>query len=395
MFAIAKSAPGAFLKAAAVASAIFTAACEPVSLGESGPASGQQIDPSKPVPVALLVPGGTGNAEFDRLGRSLANSAKLAVSDARGAKIDLQIYNTLPTEGSAVAKANEAVANGAKIIVGPLFSDASNAVGNAVKDKNINVLSFSNNADIAGGNVFVLGNTFANVADRLVSYGVKRGKRNILMVAEDDVAGQVGAHAIERAIAMNGARLAGKVTHPVSQSGIDGIIPTVTAAAKAGRADAIFMTANQGEVLPYLTGKLADNGVTSTTTQMLGLTRWDLPATRLKLPGVQGGWFAIPDTRLQGQFESRYRAAYGETPHELGSLAYDGVAAIAALVRSGNKNALTTSGLTRSSGFAGINGVFRLRRDGTNQRGMAVATIENGKVAILDPAPQSFGGFGF
>ena len=57
--------------------------------------------------------------------------------------------------------------------------------------------------------------------------------------------------------------------------------------------------------------------------------------------------------------------------------------------------ALTTAGLTQNSGFAGVSGAFRLRRDGTNERALAVATIRSNQVVVLDPAPRSFGGFGF
>lgn len=379
----------------AVLSALVLAACEPVEMGASGPQTGQAIDPSQPVPVALLVPGGTGSADLDWLARSLTNSAKMAAADARGATIDLRIYNAGSEPGTAVAQANKAVAEGAKIILGPLFADSANAVGNAMAPQGINVLSFSNNNDIAGGNVFVLGNTFDNVADRLVKYGVRNGKRRILMVAEDDAAGQVGARAIERAIQRNRATLVGTAVHPLSKQGIDGIVPNVAQAALSGNVDAVFLTANQGAVLPYLTDKLADAGVTSASVQMMGLTRWDQPSARLQLRGVQGGWFAIPDTTMKAQFDQRYRAAYGETPHELGSLAYDGVSAIAALVRAGKRNALTTSGLTQNAGFAGVSGAFRLRRDGTNERALAVATVRGGQVVVLDPAPRSFGGFGF
>lgn len=377
----------------AVLSALALAACQPIEMGASGPQTGPAIDPSQPVQVALLVPGG--NADLDWLARSLTNSAKMAASDARGATIDLRVYNAGSEPGTAVASANKAVAEGAKIILGPLFADSANAVGNAMAPQGINVLSFSNNTDIAGGNVFVLGNTFDNVADRLVKYGVKNGKRRILMVAEDDAAGQVGAQAIQRAIQRNGATLAGSAIHPLSKQGIDGIIPNVASAALSGNVDAVFLTANQGAVLPYLTDKLADAGVTSAAVQMMGLTRWDQPSARLQLRGVQGGWFAIPDTTMKAQFDQRYRSAQGETPHELGSLAYDGVAAIAALVRAGKRNALTTAGLTQNAGFAGVQGAFRLKRDGTNERALAVATVRGNQLVVLDPAPRSFGGFGF
>ncbi len=304
--------------------------------------------------------------------------------------------STIPASdaGQAVAKANEALGAGAQIIVGPLHADAANAVGQAMKGK-VNVLAFSNNAEIAGGNVFVLGNTFYNTADRLIGYGVKQGKRRVLVVAEDDVSGKVGAAAIESAIARNGATLAGKATHPVSETGIDGIVPQVAAIARDRKADAIFMTANSPAVLPYLTGALAAQGITSDVTQFIGLTRWDVPAARLQLPGVQGGWFAVPDLARQQAFNQRYQQAYGEAPHELGSLGYDAVSAIASLVRAGRRDAVTTAGLTSGAGFQGVGGVFRLRPNGSNQRGLAVATIRNGQLVILDPAPRGFGGAGF
>lgn len=379
-----------------IASATVIAACQPVGFAGPGGQSGQMIDPSQPVTVALLAPGGTGSQDLDWLSRSLKNAARMAAADAQGAQIDLRVYDTGGDAAQAVARASEAADAGAKVVLGPLFAESANAVGNAMAQRNINVLTFSNNADVAGGNVFVLGNTFANVADRLVSYGVRNGKRRILAVSENDVAGQVGARAIETAAARNGATLAGRVTHPVSITGIDGVTPQIAQAAQSGQIDAIFMTANNQAVLPYLTGQLAAAGVTSQVTQFMGLTRWDEPSSRLELPQLQGGWFAIPDTARKAQFEARYRAAYGEAPHELAGLAYDGVAAIAANIRAGRRDAVASSGLTQRAGFSGVNGAFRFRPDGTNQRALAVATIRGNQLVILDPAPRGFGrGAGF
>lgn len=377
-------------------SALALVACQPVAGDGTArdPSTGPMIDPAQPVPVALLVPAGSGSADLDWLARSMVNAAKMAAADAQGARIDLRVYNTGTDSASAAARAAEAANAGAKILVGPLHAEAANAAGAAVRSQGLNVLSFSNNPQVAEGNVFILGTSFLNVADRLVGYGVKQGKRRYLIVAENDLAGKLGAAAITTAISRRGATLAGQISHETSQLGVDSVVPAVTAAAKQGTVDAVFVTANQGAVLPYLTGALKSSGAADAA-QMMGLTRWDTPATRLTLPGVQGGWFALPDTTLSTQFESRYRAAYGEAPHHLAGLAYDGVAAIAANVRAGRKDALTTGALTRGSGFAGVNGVFRLRPDGTTERGLAVATIRNNQVVVLDPAPRSFGGFGF
>ncbi|MFC3169802.1 MULTISPECIES: penicillin-binding protein activator [Paracoccus] len=384
-------------RAAAILSAFVLAACEPTGGSQTarGPVTGPLINPGEPVRVALLAPGGSGSADLEWLSRSLKNAARMAAADAQGANIDLRVYDTGTSTAQAVAQANAAVDAGAQIIVGPLFAEGANAVGNAMRPRNVNVLSFSNNAEIAGGNVFILGNSFSNVANRLVGFAARQGKRNIYVVAEDDVAGQLGGRAIETAISRNGARLAGRSNHPVSVTGIDAVTPQIVAAAQSGQVDAVFMTANNQAVLPYLTEKLATAGVRSPVTQMMGLTRWDQPANRIGMPQLQEGWFAIPDQGLKAQFDARYRSAYGEQPHELASLAYDGVAAIASLVRSGNRNAVTSTGLTQNAGFAGVGGVFRLRPDGTSERALAVATLRGNRLVILDPAPRGFGGGGF
>lgn len=379
------------------AAAAFLAACQPIltSDSSSGPSIGPMIDPSQPVPVALLVPTGTESEELEWLGRSLVNAARMAAADAQGAQIDLRIYSTGIDAETAAEQTAEAIRSGAKIIIGPLHADSANAAGNVARNAGINLLSFSNNTEIAGGNVFVLGTSFSNIADRLVRYGVGHGKKRYMIVAEDDLAGQIGAKAIEAAIARRGALFMGRVNHEVSRSGIDAVIPQVAKAAAANQIDAVFMTANQAAVLPYLSDELHGAGVTPNQAQLMGLTRFDEPAIRLTLPGVQNAWFALPDLTLRQQFDARYQAAHGERPHSLAGLAYDGVSAIAALARAGRKDALTTRALTRNSGFAGVNGVFRLNADGSTTRGLAVATVQNQQVVILDPAPRSFGGFGF
>jgi branched-chain amino acid transport system substrate-binding protein len=47
--------------------------------------------------------------------------------------------------------------------------------------------------------------------------------------------------------------------------------------------------------------------------------------------------------------------------------------------------------LTASSGFAGIDGVFRFRADGTNERGLAVMRVTGSGGQVIAPAPRSFG----
>ncbi len=172
-------------------------------------------------------------------------------------------------------------------------------------------------------------------------------------------------------------------------------IPEISRLARSSGAQSVFITSGTAGALPLLAGLLPENGVSSATTQFIGLQRWDIPANALSMPGLQNGWFALPDPAFSSKFRSRYEAAYGTPPHPLAGLAYDGIAAIGALVKSGNSGALTAAGLTQSSGFVGVNGVFRLLGDGTNERALAVAQIQSNQVVVIDPAPRSFAGAGF
>ncbi len=374
------------------ASVLALAAC--VTAPRYGGVSGPRIDTDKPVAVALLVPAGSGQAGDAVLAASLENAARLAMADLGGVKIDLRVYATAGSPNQAAAVATQAVNEGAKIILGPVYASSANAAGVAVAARNVNVLSFSNNTDIAGGNVFVLGNTFENTADRLVRYAVAQGKRSIMVVNGQDAAEEKGRAAITAAMARHGATNAGSASFEMSQNGVVQAVPGIAGTAKSSGAQAVFMTSGTAGALPILSQLLADNGVKPDTTQFIGLQRWDIPASALALPPLQGGWFAMPAPGLSQQFQTRYSAAHGEPPHPIASLAYDGIAAIGALVSSGQSDALTTTALTQPTGFVGVGGIFRLRPDGTNQRGLAIATIVDNQVQVIDPAPRSFGGAG-
>ena len=357
--------------------------------------SGQKINTSAPIPVALLVPYGSAQPTDQVVARGLENAAKLAISDLAGVKIDLRVYSTAGTEAGATNAATKAVNEGAKIIIGPLYASAANAAGVAARARNVNVLTFSNNTEIAGGNVFLLGNTFANTADRLVSYGAKNGKRKITVVHANNAAGNLGADAVRKAAARSGASVVSSVSYDFSQQGIISAMATASQSAKSNSADTVFLTAGVDSDLPFVGQLLPENGLRFPDYQYMGLTRWDLAPQLHAMAGLNNGWFTMPDLNRYNQFSSRYKAVYGGNPHPLAGLAYDGIAAIGALAGTGANDALTTAKLTQGSGFAGVNGTFRFHSNGTNQRALAIATIENKLVKIIDPAPSSFGGAGF
>lgn len=356
---------------------------------------GRQIDPGKPIEVALLVPGGSAQETDNQLARNFENAARLAIADLEGARVDLRVYNTAGgNPQQAAIAATQAVNEGAKIIIGPLYGEAANAAGVAIAGRDVNVLAFSNNRAFAGGNVFILGSTFDNTAERLVQFGLRQGVSRYMVVHGDDLPGRVGRDAITTAVQQNGGEVVGVESYPLSQQGIFTSTRRIVSSVRNSGAQAVFTTAGANADLPIIATALPDAGMDTSRSRFIGLTRWDTLPQLAALPGLEGGLFALPDPGTAALFANRYAATYGETPHPLAGLAYDGIAAIGALAAAGNTEALTKAALIQPQGFRGTSGVFRLLPNGLNQRGLAVATIQNNQVMILEQAPRSFGGPG-
>jgi len=355
--------------------------------------SGTPFDTTRSVPVALLVPQSSGE-DGAAFAASLENAARLAIADLEGVEIDLRVYDTGARPELAAAVASEAVDDGARVILGPVFGEAASAAGSAVAGRGVPVLSFSNNADIAGGNVFVLGTTFDSIARRLAGYSIAQGRDDIFIVHAENQAEEIGRDAIRRGVAAGGGQVAGTASFALSQQDVIEAIPEIADNARLSGADAIFMTSGTSGALPFLADLLPENGIDPDEVQFIGLQRLDIPSSALTLSGLQNAWFALPDPGLIGEFSARYAENYGGSPHPNAYLAYDAVAAIGALFASDTPNPLSAASLTQGSGFAGVGGVFRLLPDGTNDRGLAVAQIQNQQVIVIDPAPRSFGGPG-
>jgi ABC-type branched-subunit amino acid transport system substrate-binding protein len=373
------------------AAAFALAACDlqVPSLGGGGGNTGS-------VQVAMLVPSGAGDPQIAALARSLTNSARLAVAEAgaKGVTVDLRVYDTAGSAAQTAEVARRALAEGAQVIVGPLYSQNANAAGLAAAGSGVPVLTFSNTTAVAGGNVLLLGNTFANTANRLVSYARGQGVNRFMVVHGQSAFEDAGRDAIVRAVQSQGGQIATIASFPMSQDGVSSAAPGIAAAARDSGAQAVFLTSDPAAALPFVARALPEAGLSPSTTRYMGLTRWDQPASALALPGLQGGWFAYPDQAASSAFANRYAAAYGSAPTNVISfLGYDGVIAAVTLVQ--NNAPMTVAGLISQNGFAGGNGTFRFLQDGTNARALAVATVQNNTVRIVDAAPTRLGSAGF
>jgi len=236
----------------------------------------------------------------------------------------------------------------------------------------------------------VLGDTFQNKANSVVRYAASKGFKRIASVSAQNTVGDIASEAVKRAASDAGVTYTGNLSYEFSPQGISSAAGKIARDAKSSGTTAVVLTADSDSGLPILAQALPSAGLSPTDFKYLGMTRWDIPRSNLSQRGLNGGWFTLPDTAASQQFKARFNQAYSRQPHPLAGLAYDGVSAVAKLLQNGDRRALTKNSLTRRGGFRGTAGIFRLNKDGTNERGVAIGEVANGKVRVISPAPKSF-----
>lgn len=260
------------------------------------------------------------------------------------------------------------------------------------------MLSLSNNPEVANSTTFILGNSFTNTADSLVGYGLSQGLRNYGIVYPAGLEGESARDAAAEAIGQRGASLVGSESYSLSVAEIRAAAGPAAAALNARGANAVILTDGPTGGLGYIADALRVNGLDSGSVQFLGMQRWDTSAEILALDSLQGGVFAAPDPGMIGVFNGRYLTTYGENPHALAGLAYDGIAAVGALIaqaRTEGGSVFSDARLTQPSGFVGATGVFRLLPNGTNQRNLAIFEVRDGRASVIRSAPRSFDAVGY
>ncbi len=351
-----------------------------------------------PAIVALLAPVGSSNAGVSRVGRALEDAAELAIRDIPAGLVTLKVYDTAGQPEQARSAAERAAAEGASLIIGPLFAESVRAVAPVAQQNGLAVLAFSTDPTVAGGNVFLVSFLTEDEIARVVDYAALQGISRYGAVAPYSPLGEVGLAALRHSVSRQGGELVAATRY---QSTFQGIEEGARAyAAEHEAAEAIspvqaVLLADQGQALQSAAAYLAYFDVSPQTTKFFGPGTWNDPGSTKEI-ALHGGWFAGPDQRLKDAFDQRYESIYGTRPHRLASLAYDAVAVAATLVSESRRSAqtypFTPETLTDPSGFRGANGVFRLLPNGLNERGLAIYQVTGDGFVEIDRAPMTFAG---
>jgi ABC-type branched-subunit amino acid transport system substrate-binding protein len=373
--------------------AAILAACS-TQLSGSGPPIAQQSGEAAAanaavgegqVRVALILPlSGQGNASV--AGQSMKNAAEMALAEFKSPNIQLLVKDDGGTVQGAQAGAQQAISEGAEIIIGPLFAQSVSAVGQIARTSNIPVIAFSTDVSVAARGVYLLSFLPETDVRRIVDFSISRGKRSFAAILPDNAYGTVVEGAFQQEVSRRGGRVLVLEKYTPEGNRINEAARRVSQA--ANQVDSIFIP-DSPDAVPQVVNALATNGVDLRRVQMIGSGLWE-DARISSTAALEGAWYAAPESTGFRNFSARYRARYGQDPVRTATLAYDAVALVAALVKTQGPQRFSETSLTNPSGFAGIDGVFRFRPEGTNERGLAVLRVAPAGGQVLSPAPTSF-----
>lgn len=349
------------------------------------PSTGQTIGTGK-VKVGLILPL-TAEGQGAVVGNSLRNAAEMALAEFPNADLTLLVKDDRGTPEGAQAAAQEALSEGAELIIGPLFAPSVQAVGQVARGANRPVIAFSSDTNVAGRGVYLLSFPPENDVNRVIAYASQQGRKSFAALVPDTAYGKVVEAAFQQAVAARGARVVVIERFSPDQNSMRAAATRLTPA--LAQADALFVPA-AADTMPALGLALQQAGYDPAKVKPLGTGVWN-DANVARVPAIQGGWFASPDTAGFNAFAGRYQARFNSAPTRTATLAYDAVSLSAALARTQGSQRFSEAVLTNASGFAGADGVFRFRPDGQIDRGLAVLELRNGQIVTVNAAPRDLG----
>lgn len=358
--------------------------------------------------VALLVPTTGSNAA---VGQSIANATSLALLDLGNQKIKLTVYNT--ANGPAEA-ARRALAEGNKLFLGPLLAPDVRAVQPIAERAQIPLLTFSNDASLAGNGTYVLGFQPDQSMNRVVAYARSRGVERYAALVPSGIYGERVSAAFLKAVRDTGGRVnaveiftrdrakltasARRITDyearvaRASQGGVlraDGTVAPVQDRLAPVNFQALLI-ADTASIATAFTPALQQYGAKGV--RILGPELWASEPGIARVTALHGAWFAsVPDARFE-QMADRYSAKFGGRPSRLASLGYDAVLLIHSLAdRWTIGEPFPRAALSNPDGFAGVDGIFRFTSNGVAERGLEVQQVGPEGFTTVSPAPKRFG----
>jgi len=330
--------------------------------------------------IALLVPM---SGENGAVGQSIANATTMAILDTNANNLRITAYDTAINPRDA---ARRAVADGNKLILGPLMGENVGAVLSEARRADVPLISFSNDAAIASPDVFVMGQIPEQSIRRSVEYAREaKGVRDFAVVAPDGEYGRRAEAALQTAVADFGGRVVGSESYARGNTSVVSAMDRLVARGGFGG----LLIADSARLATQAAGRVKPGGAGNTL--IIGTELWSGDASVTRASALRGAIFsAVSDDRYR-RFVDSYEARFGAQPYRISTLGYDAVLLTLRVARDWRVGRdFPVSQLRDSGGFVGLDGPFRFGHSGVIERAFEVREIRNGQVVVVDPAPNRF-----
>ncbi|MCB1504068.1 MAG: penicillin-binding protein activator [Hyphomicrobiaceae bacterium] len=387
------------LAGAAIALAGIAAGCS-ASVGNNA-ATNASISPeptaqtagkgaSGPVKVAMLLPL-AGFGQSATLAKSMKQAGEMALFERDNPNVQLLVKDDAGTPEGARAAADQAIRDGAELIIGPLYAKSVSAIAQQARQSNVPVLAFSNDSRVAGNGVYLVSFLIQPEVDRIVSFAVSKGKQRFAALIPADAYGDTVEPVFRAAVSRHGGTLVHLERYAVGANAMLEPSRRVAEAIRNAQAsgapvDALFLPGGQ-DTLPQLAPLLAYQGIEPRRVQLIGTGAWDYPNVGREQM-LAGGWYPSPDPRGWQDFSARFSRTFGSAPPRLASLAHDAVSIAVALSAGAPGQRYSSAALTNTQGFSGVDGTLVLGADGHSQRRLAILEIQQYGNNVIDEAPQ-------
>jgi ABC-type branched-subunit amino acid transport system substrate-binding protein len=366
--------------------ATLVAACQVVPKATNVPPPPPPPPPSTALPadggrhrVALLVPL---SGQHGAVGQALANAANMALLDSNAQNLRITTYDTTAGAGPA---ADRAIADGNRLILGPLLGEDADLVARAARRARVPVISYSNDVEAAGGDVFVMGNIPGEAVERVVRVARSQGAVRFAALVPVGTYGEHASNAMLGAVRESGGQMVGMERYDRANG-------TILAAARKlatkGGYDAVLI-ADGGRVAVQAAAALRG---ASAKVRILGTELWSGDAAVVRSPALAGARFAaLPDQRF-ARFSAAYRTRFGVAPYRVATLGYDSVLLTLRIARDWRPDTpFPTAHMYDRTGFVGVDGAFRFASNGVVDRALEVREVGSGTARVISPAPTKFG----
>ncbi len=329
--------------------------------------------------VALLVPLSGANAE---VGQSIANATTMALLDTNADNLRITTYDTA---AGAEQAANRAVADGNRLILGPLVRDEVDSVVARARPAGVPLITFSNDTTVAQPDVFVMGHAPEQSIDRTVAFAISQGARRFAALVPEGDYGSRAGDALRRAVEAGRGTLVAVETY---DRGNTSIISAATRLKTRGGFDTVLI-ADGARLAAMAAAELKAPG--ESLPSLIGPELWSGETTLTSSTAMRGAWFAAVSDARYRQFATSYEARFGTQPYRIATLGYDSVLLALRVARNWTPGRpFPTGEMLDAGGFLGLDGAFRFRSTGIGERAFEVREVGNGTVSIVDPAPRQF-----